>query len=560
MSSKNKNIICKYLYYFILTLFIFSLFSPLILGSNTANINMQNQNRDFQEDIKVSSFSKENYTPILEDDKYGLGNITIYNISYNEYSMGFYTNDGLYPLLTQDYNSKELNMTSEKIEFVKTSEIALVDNLNDDIPERREIVVQLNETLKVNYTNPSEGFLIYRSRLNPSRLLDFYVNEGGDTSRLTENIDYYIDSSNYLVFDYFNYFEFISDFSFSIYLIWEYNITLDDWAMSQLNEEDLMIKNQVKNFTINFNYQFKLYGRMLNDSMQRVPNEEFFAALIVNLPDKEILANHSLTLNNEDVDIEDYLNSVKEINITLTDLFFMNNSKFNLNFTAKFTLKFMDPVYQTWAIDRLVYQRNIRQRIYLPSIISGPRHIFLSSISMYELSFTIDQVMVADCLFDRSVTYFYDNNTNFAPKITLPYLIFGEICPVLIKYITKDDLRVVVLDSIKMPIQGLTVKIFYYNQSYGSYISKNQVQLLAPLKTNENGQITLKNVPRGNYTAKIYREGKLIKTSDVNTYVNVNYIYTSIYHIPIWIIVFSTINGFILIFGFLFYLRQKKRK
>ena len=55
-----------------------------------------------------------------------------------------------------------------------------------------------------------------------------------------------------------------------------------------------------------------------------------------------------------------------------------------------------------------------------------------------------------------------------------------------------------------MPLQNLEVKISYYGEKFGTYISKEKSQPLGTKITDENGEIFIKDVPNGNYTVQIY--------------------------------------------------------
>lgn len=556
LRKKANNLI-----FFIFLLLILSTVSPLISTIYTNSNSYDNYNN--QDNPKINDFSKDDYSPIIEEKKHGLGNITVYNMSFNGLEIGRYIYNASYPLLWNDYNSGALNITSKEMKFIETNESARIDNLNSDIADRNEITVELNETLEVQYDNPNEGYLIYRPRLYPSYLTDLYIFYDTDISKLTMDTDYYIDDNDFLVFDYMDYFQKGPTFNFTMYLIWEYNLTLSPWKLNQYTNK-LNITKAEQNCTAKFSYEFTLTGEMYQaDTNQKVPSEHVIVALNVNLPDRQLLDNHSLLLNNETVTIEDHLNLDKSINITLSDSFNTNRSWFFLNFTAKYALKFIDPVFKTWAIDRLVGLRNIREMIYFPTLSSGPKHIYLSYLSIYEPATSAEDILSTNSLFEREVLYFSENisdNGGVRLNIEAPYMVVGETCPFSVIYFAVDRLRIVVTDNIKMPIMGLKVLIYYYNVSYGTYISNYRTQPTAPLKTNENGEVTLNNVPKGNYTVEVYQHGNLIIRTTASTDNEINYIYTNIMHIPIWILVFGSINGFFLIIGIIIYLKSKKSR
>jgi hypothetical protein len=452
------------------------------------------------------------------------------------------------------------------MKFVETIDIAIVDNLNENIEDNTVMTVKLNESLFVEYYNTSKGYLIYHPRLRPSRLLEFYVNNGTDIFELQNEVEYSIDVNEFIKFDYETYFQKSSVYNnFTIYFIWEYEFYIQDWSLTQYTEPELRISESEQNFNVTFNYYFSLYGVKFGETIQdnQEDADNIYFALTMNLPDKNLLNNHSLLLNNVSVTINDHLNLNNSVVILLSDRFSPNRSYVSLDFTSSFTLKFINPVEKTWAIDRLVAMRNIRERIFLPSIIAGPMHIYLKHLSFYEFTIYFDQVLSASSLFERDVMYNFLNVSitgRAGIGIEVPYLIAGETCPFTIKYVSTQSLRVVITDSIRMPLVGANIEVFYYGQKYGTYISNDRAQPILPGYSNEHGEIILNDVPAGNYTIKIYHNGIFLKESTISTENNINYIYTNFPHFPIWIIIFGLLNGIILIFGALFYLKSKKMR
>ncbi|MBA7648894.1 hypothetical protein ES703_56684 [subsurface metagenome] len=224
-------------------------------------------------------------------------------------------------------------------------------------------------------------------------------------------------------------------------------------------------------------------------------------------------------------------------------------------------LRFEEPLGNLWAIDRLVSQREIRERIYFCNLISGPRHIYLKNVVFYEPSIYFEEVINTYSLFNRDVLFVDANNSisnRLGLNVTIPYLFVGETCPFSIEYFTFQKLKIVITDNIKMPLVGAKIEVFHFGAIYGTYISNKTIQPIIPLKSDENGQIVLYNVPRGNYTIRVYWEGRFVKEASISTFNEINYVYTSIIHSPLWIIIFGGIIGIILILGAIFYLKYKK--
>ncbi len=566
MTSKHRNNKIVTISLFVISLIVFVNMIPLLLGDYKLTSNYaSNEHINSEDSLNTSVFSKENFSAILTEEKQGLGNITVTDIDFSELEIGFYIDNETYPLLWEDYNSGALNITSKGIKFNGTVSPAIQDNLNEKVNNTIRIITRLNESLEFEYNNSQEGYLIYHSRLYPSRLKEVHVTNGTDVLELNPETAYHIDDDNFLVFNYEEYFPESSNFTFTMYIIWEYIVKITNWELIQIEDENLKLSKKEQNITVTFNYNFELYAEKYKQTFKGITYvaENVYFALRVNLLDKKSLNDHQLKLKDELVNINKYLNPDKSINVTLLDSFSGNVSLFALNFTTQYTIKFLDPVNKNWAIDRLIASRNVRERIYFPLLRSGPKHIYLKFLTIYEPTITIDQVLGNTSLFERNVVYF-DANLSIPGKeglmVKLPYIIKGETCPFTIKYMTNVALRIVITDNIKMPLVGANIEIFYHNKIYGTYVSNEKSQPIAPGKSDDNGEIIIKNVPHGNYTIRVYYEGKFIKEEIVSTYNRFNYIYTDVPHIPFWIIIFASINGIILIFGIIFYLKNKKSR
>jgi len=563
MLSKKRNCTQDNIKLILVIIIISVILFPIALGCLRFNSNT----RIYDSLPKLNDFSKDDYEAILSEEKHGLGNITINDIDFSELEEGFFIYNDTYPLIWFDYNSTNLKEPQVNMKFVNTTEPAKVDNLNENIIDNNVITVRLNESVFVEYNNLTEANFIYHTRLTPCVLSQLFVNNGTDILKLDAKTNYSVDSDSFIVFDYKSIFPERPNSNFTMYFIWEYTLEILDWSLNQNSGNNLMIVNIEQNFTVDFNYYFSLLGQKFNQSVpipvEPIIADNFYISLTVNLPDKNLLSDHSLELNNEIVDIVDHLNQDNTVDVLLTDHFSGYQSKFSLNFTTMFTLKFIDPIGKTWAIDRLVELDNIRERIYFPSLINGPQHIFLKYISFYEPAIYADQILSNSSLLERDFAYFYLNTSLTGRpgiKIRVPYLIVGETCPFIIKYIPTQTLRVIITDNVKMPLIGADVKVYYFGKEYGTYLANDRIQPITPGKTNENGEVALQNVPGGNYTVRVYYDGIFLKESICNTDNYRNYINTNYPHFPLWIIIFVSINGIILIFGAIFYIKHKKTR
>jgi len=543
----------------IIALIIITFTVPVFLGNLKTNSLIDYI--PFEDALNSSEFTKDNYTSILTDEDYGLGSVTIDDMHFNIFLKGIDNNSEVYPLLDEDVEiSGALKIDTESVEFIETITPAIVDNLNGT--NRDIITVKLNESLKITYNNPQEGYLIYFSHFSGAKLLDFYVDNGSSIIKLDEGIDYTIDSLEYIVFYYEDYFN-LASFNFTMYLIWEYGLRLQEWSIEQKEETPLIMREREQNFTSRFLYKFFLLGYMvIPDLSGTIPVDYIDVALTINPPDKELLSYQAMNINTFDKNVNDYVNPDKSFSIEISDLFRPNASIFLLNFTCNFGLKFEEPVGDSWAIDRLIAGRIIRERIYFISMVTGPPHIFLKNVALYETGISFNPTDIrTSSLFNRDVQFF-DANASIPRqsglKLIMPYVILGETCPFSITYTATEILTIVVTDNIKMPLVGANIEILLFGVKYGTYISNKSVQPIHPGTTDGNGQLVLNDVPRGNYTVRVIWDGKVVTEAIVTTDKEVNYVITSVPHFPLWILIFGMTSGIILVVGALFYLKYKK--
>ncbi|MFX1492733.1 MAG: hypothetical protein ACFFBZ_00465 [Promethearchaeota archaeon] len=530
---------------------------------------------NLENNLQTQDFSEKDYIPIIESEKQALGNITITSLYFDE--AGFFNHSEKYPELDDDFISGALNMTFLGINFTETKRVAQIDNLDKKIIDSRRITVVLNESIFVKYNTSvtdSEGYLIYGPRLYPCKLIQLRIlSYGTGIVKEVPKANYSIDSSNFLKFN-FNENFIKTSHNFSMYLIWEYNLTIRDWVLFQHPEDRILVSQEEQVVSALFHYDFSVLGSKFatNSLTLRVNANNLDISLHVNPPDKELLDKYSLEINN--VTIDDFVNVDNSINISTTG----NQETINLNFTTSFTIKFINPVEKSWAIDRLVEDRNVRERIYFPSLIDGPKHIILKYLMIYEKTIILDQVYTNSSLFQRKVSYYDLNLTQIEDKfresliftknsikkqglkIILPYLIVGETNPVMFKYDANNFLLIKVTDNINMPLIGVDLVLYYYQKQYGTYISNDLIQPMAPVSTNENGEAVISNLPNGNYTVMIYEDGRLIKESTVNTYQKFNYIASDELHFPLVIVIFAAISGVFIFIGAILYIRYKKHQ
>ncbi|MFX1496446.1 MAG: hypothetical protein ACFFBH_02860 [Promethearchaeota archaeon] len=527
---------------------------------------------DKNTDVKSQIFSKEDYSPIIKEEKQALGNISVISLNFNQ--KGFFNNSKKYPNLDDDLTSGALNMSFLGINFIETKNPAQVDNLDKEIQDSNRITVILNESINVVYDISipnAEGYLVYGSRLFPCKLKQLWLTNESMSTQEVPNKDYSTDSFNFLVFDYLQYFGTTRN-NFTMHLIWEYNLTVRDWVLYQDSEDMILVKYQQQEIKSLFYYNFSILGQKLTNLTVKKSSDNLDVKLKLNLPDKDDLYGHTLKVGPDN--INNFLNTDNSINISTV----ADRKLVSLTFNANYTIEFINSVENTWAIDRLVKDTNIRERIYFPSLIGGPKHILLKYLMIHEDTITVDQVVSNSSLFSREVQYFDLNVSNVMEdfqksliftqdavkklglKIILPYLILGETDPVIIRYDASNDLIIRITDNINMPLVGVNIELYYYQKSYGTYISNDLNQKISPQFTDENGEIIIRNVPNGNYIVRIYDSSRLIKEATVSANNEINVVRTDEIHFPLIILIFLLISGIFVLLGLISYIQQKKRR
>ena len=559
----------------IIVIILMSTIISLILIDPSSNYNSLNlENNDIPIIPELSSLSEDDYSPIINTPKQGLGNITITQFLFDE--EGVFNQSEKYPNLVDDLSSGALNISYLETRYLETIEIAQFNNLDDSIPKSNEITVLINESISVQFNSSienSEGYLIYNPLLYPRVLNQVLVKNNTDPiiEELNE-ADYTIDSNNYFVFNYQNFFS-TAFHNFSLYFIFEYTLTLELWDLTQNPNDDLSLTQQIQNFSPSFYYNFTLIGTKITANLTSPPElaDNLVLEIIVNPLDKALFFDHILEIDDQ-IKVN-FLEPDKKINVTIS----ADSKLFSLKFSANFTLMFENSVDFSWAIDRLIGARDIRERIYFPSLISGPEHIVLKDITLVESTIIVDQIISNSSSFGRNVNVFdeivsitqetIENSLIFTKnavkrkglRLFIPYMIAGETNPCSLKYSATNDLKIVITDSIRMPLVDYRIELKYYGKNYGTYISNDFNQPMAYAYSDENGEVLIENVPNGNYTVKVYQGNVLITEFQINTFREVNYLITDVIHFPLWILIFGGISGILILIGLLLYFNYMKR-
>ncbi len=561
ISEMKKNLTKKIIYLIIIVILISVSSIFLLIPFSKKNTNLYYSYLNQNNLINSNSFSEEDFSSILAEEKNGLGSISIQNISY--YKKGFtnYTSQLKYKRVNDDILNETLNITYLGTQFKGVLTNATRDYLKSTFIDQNKIAILINESLQISFDNSSDedglaGYLIYLPCLTPIEINEIYINKGAISS-----IDYAIKEIKCYPFIYFNYFNFLglqTSGTFSMDIIFSYNLTLKNWEATQINYEDIVVINKVQNISADYVYNFEIVGEQIigDTSIEGTGKASDLNVSLKIIPfDRTQLTYTILKLNGKNKNINNYT-SDNIIYINLSDSFQANNSEFSLSFTTEFRVQFYNAVDKTWAIDRLVENLYIRERIYFPSITEGPSRLVVR-FSFSESTILEEDIIDSYTQFERAITEI--SPEQFGIKIITPVLVKGELaCPIAIKYQAIRNFRIIIRDNFDVPLSGLNIKLFYNNKPYGTYISNNKIQPIAPLTTNKNGEINLAFLPDGFYTIAIYKDGNLEAVKTLNTNQPVYDFKTEIPHIPIVVIVFGSLSILIICIGVIFYFRNYK--
>ncbi|MGV9203816.1 MAG: hypothetical protein ACOC44_07310 [Promethearchaeia archaeon] len=536
------------------------------------------------------TFARENFDPLLNSPKQGLGNISVTDINFNQdgYTfLGGFEYDGLYDDLGRGKEEQALNITYNSTKFLKTEQAALVQNLNESTKDKQKSTIEINETINVRFNQSQsynvEGYLIYTPRLYPCTFKRLHIRENPtESSKYLNEGNYSVDQFNFMKFSYDNYFNGAESGNFTLHMIWEYKINVNEWELVQEQSESLELDSKINSIKPEFNYKFTIFGKRFNDSDQltgtypfteyQIPAEDLLINFTVNMPDMALLNYTEIRVNGVTQTEEDVVNPDKSIQLE----FDANNSQVEVEFNTEFEVEFKYAIKNSWGVDRLVSSKNIRERIFFPSIISGPSQIFVKNLIVFDTTINNDQVTKNSTQFGRSFPFYRANITVVEEemknslvftenttkrkgiKLNLPYLIRGEICPSVIRYRASSNLRVIITDSSFMSVSNIEIKLFYNEREFGTYISKNRTQPLPKLLTDDDGEVVVENVPNGNYTLQVILNNNNILETSVSPENEINYVRTSIPHLPVLGIIFGIVSLSLFFTGYLLYRKYKK--
>jgi len=531
-------------------LFILSFSLILFCVNDTKEFNHKDSS-NFDYTINPPKLQLFDYKPVLSEKLHDLGNISIINMETED--QGFLYRNNTYENIKNDLASGNLKVDYFDFRFSNTVRPARFNN--SDIRDRFEyITVKFNIYITFDYNSSASGLLMYQTNLYPTNLLDAYLN-----GTLLPKENYTIDSENAFIYNYREQ-HIAKNGTLRFKFTYDYRLNIESWNIIQDPNQNFNMINKTQTQSINFTYGFTIKGLIkVSQGYQLADNLNL--DFLFCIEDSNKLYNFEYLIGNESKDINAHKNPQNWFNGSCL----ANQTLVLLKFTTNFIIGFNNVCYEFWAIDRLIMSDNIRERIYFLEILDGPSGIYLEGIQFIESNVYYSQFRKIKTNFERVASLIDLNTTEEGGlsskpglNITSSYIIKNEVLAVIVEYQTTEFLSVVVTDHIKVPLTGVILKFYYFNQTYGTYISSEKSQPIPQKITDYAGQVLLYNVPIGIYTVEIYNPlGHFEMNGTADTSIAPNYINTPVIHFPTWIIIFSIIYSIILLVGVWIYIKNK---
>ena len=354
------------------------------------------------------------------------------------------------------------------------------------------------------------------------------------------------------------------------------NVTISRWRLQPKQhpyspvETPFIDLYEASNIQSYYNYSFQM-GEF---------NVELNVDLLVNLPDIEY------------IDINDDLTWQKQFNSTyveeFTDLTQLDNNTFRLpdldidskfyilDFTLNYTIEVVNEFSDFWRKDYLVDGTSTRIREFDIAVVDGPDTILASNFALNISEFYYEEFIEVSSNFERPVGSYNMRNVGdrtlngtrldfLSGTLGLYseyYLQKGEVDTIFVKYTASESLTIKIVDKINTPLNKAEVKLNFgtsTNATYGTYISEDFILPYAYKISNSLGMVYYPHTPRGNYTVDVYYQNRLVAQGvNVDSNIEVNIVYTTVPHFPVWIVIFASTSVLIGALGFVILKRAKK--
>jgi hypothetical protein len=438
------------------------------------------------------------------------------------------------------------------------------------------ITFRLNQTVTWRYNSSVKSREVgFQSKIQPARLNRIFItlNESTTPYTIANMSDYRTSESGIFYFNFTKLYE--QNPNGTIFLKYEYDIEIPitDWQVTALapsNLEGYIYLNQTNLITQKFH---------LNFSFGKSDGPKIDGLFKITVPDPDSVFGLSYDYYNEIAPNITFNRHSTLGNIITTRAELMNSTKIpiGISFSATYNVSFLDLINgnNLWFKDRLVEGFKTRERSYKLSVLAGPAHLALSYLRFNETfihysdtsgrSFTsqngrsiaienMNKSTYTKLKPDEPYTYVGYRADGISVIGSSFYIYKGEVDVVVVKYTTQKDLQVKILDNINNPLEGYRANFYFADQKYGSFISSNVVVPYPTIISESTGLITVKNVPRGNYTVEIFdAQGRFVKNVSASTEIILNELQTDVTHFPTVILVYTGVFGVILLLGIYIY-------
>jgi len=511
--------------------------------------------------LQSSNTVETEYSEINEDGAQPVGNMTIENINH--------LGQGLMETTQVGVDPQNISLTYIEYDWLGIQQIATGEFQGFDW-WKGNIELRFREQVEYNYyANDTATLLSYRPVLSSPEIIGMNIN-----STPIDDIEKVEKSSlNGFLFNYSAYHNSEPIGTLIVDYIYDANITVSQWVLQQKQypyspEQSPFIDLYEKaNFASYYNYSFQM-GDF---------NVDIDVDLLINIPDIDYINddvvwlkrfNTTSTLEYEEV------TQLSNGTFRLPNLD-IDTKKYIVDFSANHTIELVNKFSDYWTKDYLADGTTTRVREFDISVIEGPSTILVSNFRLNLTEFFYEEFIEVTSAFERPMeTYNLRNigdRTLNGTRVDFLggyeglsadyYLAKGEVDTISFKYRTPADLNIKIVDKINNPLRNAEIKLNLGNSTnatYGTYISEELSVPYAFKMTDSLGFVHYPDTPRGNYTVDVYYQNRLVaEGASIDSNLEINLVFTSVPHFPVWIIIFASTSALLGAVGFLIMKRAK---
>ena len=511
--------------------------------------------------LQSSNTVETEYSEINEDGAQPVGNMTIETVN----DLG----QGLMETTQVGVDPQNITFTYIEYDWLGVQQIAYAETHGNDW-WTGNIELRINETVEYNYyANDTATLLSYRPILSDPEIIEMNIN-----STPIDDIETVEKSPlNGFLFNYSDYHESDPVGTLIVDYVYDSNVTISQWVLRQKQDPYSPVESpfidvyEKSNIASYYNYSFQMGDYNLDIDVD----------LLINLPDIDFINddllwqkryNTSSTLEYEDV------TRLSNDTFRLPNLD-IDSKTFILDFTVNHTIELVNKFSEYWTKDYLADDTSIRIREFDISVVDGPPTIAVSNFRLNLSEFFYEEFIEVTSAFGRPIETYNMRNVGhrtlngtridflggYEGLFAEYYLVKGEVDSISLKYRTPTDLNIKIVDKINNPLRNAEVKLKLGNSTnatYGTYISEELSVPYAFKMTDSLGFVHYPDTPRGNYTVDVYYQNRLVaEGASIDSNLEVNVVFTSVPHFPVWIIIFASTSAVLGAVGFLIMKRAK---